>query len=1282
MTHNLHILLGNCAEQNISNIKKYAIKYGAEYVDGDGRSADDFLQLMLFDDNCQFHIAQQKKIDKTTFVAGIDDHFAVELTPVGDPMAGDDAARRLTYFFSQKFTNTVNMNNRGDGYLHVTIHVPLYSEVAWNNAEALIAAINETGANYTVDLLLLASDLAFLTIDDHSILAQQSEQLEELAKSTLKKIVDVKTSMKYHVLNSLLLVQNHNEQGIALDLNHESYANLIGEYALSVSIDYNRIFTSAFLNETKKERPLLGLGLSMLNFDRYYFVQYLLRKAYNYILDRERVTQKDVDVNKASNIVQKILVENINIFTRLYESEVSPLLNKMSHEDIMAAVEPRMREEIERLEGVCTSYIKSDELTLPEKRATLAQLLGEDDALLHGVQYNAEQIIIDECRTEVMDLFVDANNALAAMAEDAVDGYGRPIRDYAVLSPNVGEGIPTAQVRIKNIKKLKHEIKTGTDYIRRQEQLLAELENNIEVEQDSHKRLTPDGFQFEGQLYRLNPANIERPLEETYVPITGKLPDEVDLRAEFTPIRNQGSLGSCTAFAVVSVYEHIVKRNQKKEIDLSELFAYQSARRRMSEERRENGEGTSIYDMVTGMGEDGICLETLHPYVVENLPEPSEEAKADAQGRKITKALNVERNLQDLKSALSQGYPVIISLRLFESFASSPTGFVPHPSKDERQHEDHSSHAMVICGYSDNEKVFIVRNSWGTTFGDKGYCYIPYSYITDPELMNLAVIVTEISEAEVKLLPNVQRVAVSFNKADAAVQAAIMRTLIEEERLHIEDLKGRLSILRADYYMLEAKLGLPATREALREGTEERLKWEIARLTERKQNVETERLERLADFDRDSRNIIIFSAVALVAVVAIYAVLTWMFEDFKLSYWVTGVTALGAMTLAVAPFLYHRTRQFVPADSMERYNRNVLSVWLVSGAIAVVAMLVSIFFLDYFDVTLPSNFKDSTSADLVREAVNNYNGSGDKYDLSESVNEIMRENAVSWYDHNLFTTLTLSSLLFIPFLCIFLCRQGIRKALDDKYKEEIQKLARNIAIRNEAKVVNKLRMHVAGLILDSITSLISCLRNKYYGMRMYVDNLCAWRTDNDAQMDMEPVNRQPFMSLINNECLDKYFVRHADKLTSDVCLAELIYENYDISDEQVIAFKYSIKERVAERLWQDVADFSIYDHVVGNRKYEYVDDRYVNIQSLITTMDANSEIFVRTTMRMGDAAAAAVRSKMLFRSAPGNDGSRNWDSHVLTLFSTMPMMYDLASENKIFIIRIEGLSTSEVAMLL
>ena len=60
---------------------------------------------------------------------------------------------------------------------------------------------------------------------------------------------------------------------------------------------------------------------------------------------------------------------------------------------------------------------------------------------------------------------------------------------------------------------------------------------------------------------------------------------------------------------------------------------------------------------------------------------------------------------------------------------------------------------MLAVGYSDKSKAFIVRNSWGNQWvkdqylldllgkinqffvqGDKGYCYIPYSYMTDPKL--------------------------------------------------------------------------------------------------------------------------------------------------------------------------------------------------------------------------------------------------------------------------------------------------------------------------------------------------------------------------------------------------------------------------------------------------------------------------------------------------------------------------------------------------------------------
>jgi hypothetical protein len=36
---------------------------------------------------------------------------------------------------------------------------------------------------------------------------------------------------------------------------------------------------------------------------------------------------------------------------------------------------------------------------------------------------------------------------------------------------------------------------------------------------------------------------------------------------------------------------------------------------------------------------------------------------------------------------------------------------------------------MLCVGYSDKDRMFIVRNSWGPAWGDQGYCYIPYDYV-------------------------------------------------------------------------------------------------------------------------------------------------------------------------------------------------------------------------------------------------------------------------------------------------------------------------------------------------------------------------------------------------------------------------------------------------------------------------------------------------------------------------------------------------------------------------
>ena len=53
-------------------------------------------------------------------------------------------------------------------------------------------------------------------------------------------------------------------------------------------------------------------------------------------------------------------------------------------------------------------------------------------------------------------------------------------------------------------------------------------------------------------------------------------------------------------------------------------------------------------------------------------------------------------------------------------------------------------HAVVAVGYDDSKECFIVRNSWGTNWGDAGYFYMPYAYLTNPELASDAWEITNV----------------------------------------------------------------------------------------------------------------------------------------------------------------------------------------------------------------------------------------------------------------------------------------------------------------------------------------------------------------------------------------------------------------------------------------------------------------------------------------------------------------------------------------------------------
>ncbi len=207
------------------------------------------------------------------------------------------------------------------------------------------------------------------------------------------------------------------------------------------------------------------------------------------------------------------------------------------------------------------------------------------------------------------------------------------------------------------------------------------------------------------------------------------LPPKVDLRPFLTPVEAQVGM-SCVANTCAGAYEYLAKRNLGDAADVSRLFIYFNARTQASDEV--NDGGTTMLDAIEGLKQYGACREDLWPNDEDAInAEPPEEAYDQGAQFKITQAEYVETNIELWKHTLADGYPIAFCLNTFDSFddATANRGRVPMPKAAEQEREEHGWHAMLCVGYLEKDQLFIVRNSWGTDWGDKGYCYIPYKYV-------------------------------------------------------------------------------------------------------------------------------------------------------------------------------------------------------------------------------------------------------------------------------------------------------------------------------------------------------------------------------------------------------------------------------------------------------------------------------------------------------------------------------------------------------------------------
>ncbi len=227
---------------------------------------------------------------------------------------------------------------------------------------------------------------------------------------------------------------------------------------------------------------------------------------------------------------------------------------------------------------------------------------------------------------------------------------------------------------------------------------------------------------------RPDPRDRELPLSKlkTYF-----LPSFSDLSEWCSKVEDQEDIGSCTANASTSALEFLYKKSGRPQPDFSRLFLYFATRVWVAQEDPDSDNGAMIRDVMKALAKYGCCIEGMWPYERTKFHEqPNPACKVDAQAHQITYYYRCP-NLRAIKACLAQGYPVIGGFAVPDSVTSeavTKTGIIPYPKKDEGFL---GGHCVLVIGHNDSPKHFKFKNSWSRRWGDNGFGYLPYDYVTN-----------------------------------------------------------------------------------------------------------------------------------------------------------------------------------------------------------------------------------------------------------------------------------------------------------------------------------------------------------------------------------------------------------------------------------------------------------------------------------------------------------------------------------------------------------------------
>lgn len=805
MKYSLHIAFSELIGDLLLRVCEYAKKFGA--------SSANYINPIRFDFS-DTNVIEVKRLGKNCpikdfalFAMEVFSGIPVRWITDGTTHTLQDG-NDIEEFFEREFSDKIIEEDDIDPEMHLVFYVPLYEYGIYKHVKYIIENL-PVGHKFVVNVIGITYDIAWAC-------RMLDEEVEKDVRGAimlrniqeLKNMTDVDKFNSHTLLKHIFLFQNYNVSGFSQNFTTKKLIDVCANLSLALVEHYDTICHYSWL-----ERPIYAINVQTRIIDVYLAVNRIIRDFFADIAKDVIIDNSKVDKIKVKEAFRTILKEEVNLIGMYKDTFSSGLANQSEYDELFCS------EVKDKLKKIIQNNIESNQLNVSEQQYLYSLFVS-----------------IDENTDFEDDELNEAIWQLEEMMLQQLDGDQNLLEAYNKLKICSKE-LSKTNKRIKELEAVVDDL---------QSKLIEDYPTNVEI--------TEEGYRIGNEVFK--PYNLQdQPLDVTYEAPKGQiLPPSVDLRSDFPEIQNQGTQGACTAFSLVSVIEYFLSKILKKKTNLSEAFAYYNARVLRNETNVDRG--ATFINIIQSIRDNGVCLEELCPYN-QNVytQKPSEEAYTEAESRKITEAKNVCINVNDVKSALAQGYPVVISARAFDSYLSNWNGVLRIPT-DKELEDTENNHAMVICGYTDREGFFIVRNSWGKNFGDQGYCYLPYEYFRKPKAIDQAYVVTgiNVNGFEPGDLPSIDSL---LDGKDVNAQYSIYQNMLFEANRELLSNRTYLNKLRQDYLVLFNKIADYSNIELTLKDLNEQNEQERAKLEEKLRQiaiiVEQEKQIKKNFFDRFRR---------------------------------------------------------------------------------------------------------------------------------------------------------------------------------------------------------------------------------------------------------------------------------------------------------------------------------------------------------------------------------------------------------------------------------------------